>query len=112
MLIDDPDWTYQEMKQMAEIDPNDGARTLVSLSIPEENVVNPGLGASGASHIEITPEDSISAVGMTRIPPQPNRPPPMPAFGTDQTLTAPPGLLALTDDRPPEFITDSGVGRL
>eukprot|EP00973_Karenia_brevis_P043016 5955302-Karenia_brevis.AAC.1 len=40
-LIDDPDWIYQEMKQVAEIDPNDGARTLVSLSIPEEDVVNP-----------------------------------------------------------------------
>eukprot|EP00973_Karenia_brevis_P001032 141838-Karenia_brevis.AAC.1 len=66
------------MKQVAEIDPNDGARTLVSLSIPEEDVVNPGLGTSGSSQLEISPEDSISAVGATHIPPQPKRPPPMP----------------------------------
>eukprot|EP00973_Karenia_brevis_P031489 4345309-Karenia_brevis.AAC.1 len=48
---------------------------------------------------------------MMRIPPQPDRPPPMP-FGVEQPLTAPPGLLALPDSRPAEFITDSGPARL
>eukprot|EP00973_Karenia_brevis_P021525 2958732-Karenia_brevis.AAC.1 len=44
-LIDETDWVYQENKQMAAIDTKD-ANTLVSLSIPGEDVVNPGLSSS------------------------------------------------------------------
>eukprot|EP00973_Karenia_brevis_P058868 8196629-Karenia_brevis.AAC.1 len=78
-LIDDPDHIYMQTRTLADIDPNDGNRTLVSLSIPEEDVVNPGLGASGSSQLDVGPDDSISAVGIAKEsrPPKPERPPPM-----------------------------------
>eukprot|EP00973_Karenia_brevis_P053152 7389518-Karenia_brevis.AAC.1 len=58
------------------------------------------------------PEDSISAVGQTRLPPKPDRPPPMP-FGVQQEqLAPPPGLSTTAGNLPAEFVTDAGPAKL
>eukprot|EP00973_Karenia_brevis_P028933 3990769-Karenia_brevis.AAC.1 len=63
-VIDDTDSQYFRAERFRAAETEETA-TLMSFSIPEGSVVNPGLGSSGSqfgSSIFIAPEDSVSVV--------------------------------------------------